>query len=269
MEKQHNRGQDGAGFASIKYNMSPGQRYISRVRSAESQPIQNIFKTIKSTNNRNSWAYLGRVESFKTNPIIKFLESLEILYVNNVLDKNFIFYVIGNGVDIEILKSFSKKISFKINFLGFVENKNLYKKINSLKISCIAAMGTSILDAMSCGCTVIKLNFFQKEFNSYPQYFFKANEYTYCLGEELFLNDFTNNFPLDLRDIYLNYENNFNDIIKKQHYYMMTFYDDSNSLKKLETAIENCDLRYFEISNYFKRSILRKLYHKYRYNLFS
>ena len=46
MEKQHNRGQDGAGFASIKYNMSPGQRYISRVRSAESQPIQKIFKTI-------------------------------------------------------------------------------------------------------------------------------------------------------------------------------------------------------------------------------
>ena len=46
MEKQHNRGQDGAGFASIKYNMSPGQRYISRVRSAEAQPIQKIFKTI-------------------------------------------------------------------------------------------------------------------------------------------------------------------------------------------------------------------------------
>ena len=46
MEKQHNRGQDGAGFASIKYDMSQGQRYISRVRSAEQQPIQDIFKTI-------------------------------------------------------------------------------------------------------------------------------------------------------------------------------------------------------------------------------
>ena len=46
MEKQHNRGQDGAGFASIKYNIAPGQRYISRVRSAEAQPIQKIFKTI-------------------------------------------------------------------------------------------------------------------------------------------------------------------------------------------------------------------------------
>ena len=46
MEKQHNRGQDGAGFASIKYDMKPGQRYISRVRSAEQQPIQDIFNTI-------------------------------------------------------------------------------------------------------------------------------------------------------------------------------------------------------------------------------
>ena len=45
MEKQHNRGQDGAGFASIKYDMKPGQRYISRVRSAEQQPIQDIFNT--------------------------------------------------------------------------------------------------------------------------------------------------------------------------------------------------------------------------------
>jgi amidophosphoribosyltransferase len=31
MEKQHNRGQDGAGFASIKLDVEPGERYISRV----------------------------------------------------------------------------------------------------------------------------------------------------------------------------------------------------------------------------------------------
>ena len=46
MEKQHNRGQDGAGFASIKYDMAPGQRYISRVRSSEQQPIQDVFNQI-------------------------------------------------------------------------------------------------------------------------------------------------------------------------------------------------------------------------------
>ena len=46
MEKQHNRGQDGAGFASIKLDMAPGERYMSRVRSVQQQPIQDIFKQI-------------------------------------------------------------------------------------------------------------------------------------------------------------------------------------------------------------------------------
>lgn len=48
MEKQHNRGQDGAGFASIKLDMQPGERYISRVRSIEQQPIQDIFAQINT-----------------------------------------------------------------------------------------------------------------------------------------------------------------------------------------------------------------------------
>ena len=46
MEKQHNRGQDGAGFASIKFDVEPGERYISRVRSNKGQPIQDIFAQI-------------------------------------------------------------------------------------------------------------------------------------------------------------------------------------------------------------------------------
>ena len=52
MEKQHNRGQDGAGFASIKLNMNPGQRYISRVRSVAQQPIQDIFAQINERINK-------------------------------------------------------------------------------------------------------------------------------------------------------------------------------------------------------------------------
>ncbi|WP_028377017.1 amidophosphoribosyltransferase [Leeuwenhoekiella sp. MAR_2009_132] len=48
MEKQHNRGQDGAGFASIKLDVAPGERYISRQRSIAQQPIQDIFAQINS-----------------------------------------------------------------------------------------------------------------------------------------------------------------------------------------------------------------------------
>lgn len=47
MEKQHNRGQDGAGLASIKLDVPPGQRYISRQRSIDPKPIQDIFEYIQ------------------------------------------------------------------------------------------------------------------------------------------------------------------------------------------------------------------------------
>ena len=48
MEKQHNRGQDGAGFASVKLEAKPGEKYIHRKRSAGKQPIQEIFQEINS-----------------------------------------------------------------------------------------------------------------------------------------------------------------------------------------------------------------------------
>ena len=48
MEKQHNRGQDGAGIANIKFDVDPGERYISRYRSNDPQPIKDIFGKINS-----------------------------------------------------------------------------------------------------------------------------------------------------------------------------------------------------------------------------
>ena len=46
MEKQHNRGQDGAGVATIKLDVEPGNRYISRYRSNGPKPIKEIFDKI-------------------------------------------------------------------------------------------------------------------------------------------------------------------------------------------------------------------------------
>ncbi|MBI2279740.1 MAG: amidophosphoribosyltransferase [Bacteroidetes bacterium] len=46
MEKQHNRGQDGAGLVNIKFDVEPGQRYISRYRSNTPQAIKEIFEKI-------------------------------------------------------------------------------------------------------------------------------------------------------------------------------------------------------------------------------
>ncbi len=44
LEKQHNRGQDGAGFASVKLDTKPGERFMHRERSANQNPIQEIFQ---------------------------------------------------------------------------------------------------------------------------------------------------------------------------------------------------------------------------------
>lgn len=46
MEKQHNRGQDGAGVAAVKLNTEPGYPFLSRIRSANNQPIAEIFTAI-------------------------------------------------------------------------------------------------------------------------------------------------------------------------------------------------------------------------------
>ena len=46
MEKQHNRGQDGAGICCVKSDLKPGNPYISRHRSVEQNPIKDIFDKV-------------------------------------------------------------------------------------------------------------------------------------------------------------------------------------------------------------------------------
>lgn len=60
MEKQHNRGQDGAGVANLKLNLPPGNPYIFRNRSNESEPIRRVFEDI---NKEFEWA-LDQPEKF-------------------------------------------------------------------------------------------------------------------------------------------------------------------------------------------------------------
>ncbi len=43
MQKQHNRGQDGAGIAEVKFDLPPGNRYISRKRNNSAAPIKDLF----------------------------------------------------------------------------------------------------------------------------------------------------------------------------------------------------------------------------------
>ncbi len=46
MEKQHNRGQDGAGIACVKFDVSPGIRFVNRIRSNSNTPIKDCFSSV-------------------------------------------------------------------------------------------------------------------------------------------------------------------------------------------------------------------------------
>jgi len=61
MEKQHNRGQDGAGLASIKFDTEPGQQYIHIAKSNSNKPIQDVLKQAFSDEKFLGELYLGHL----------------------------------------------------------------------------------------------------------------------------------------------------------------------------------------------------------------
>lgn len=67
MQKQRNRGQDGAGIATVKLNPKPGNRYVSRRRSNDTKPISDIFDRVYGNFNDLSDTQLSDCEWLKDN----------------------------------------------------------------------------------------------------------------------------------------------------------------------------------------------------------
>ena len=117
MEKQHNRGQDGAGFASIKFDVEPGERYISRVRSIEQQPIQDVFSQI---NNRIN-------EALENNPSLKedvSLQKKHIPYIGEVMLGHVRYGTFGKN-SVESVHPFLRQNNWKHRNLILAGNFNM------------------------------------------------------------------------------------------------------------------------------------------------
>ena len=67
MEKQHNRGQEGAGLATVKLDMPPGEEYIWRERVEGKNAIQEIFATINSSMSQVTSEVVTNPEAAKLN----------------------------------------------------------------------------------------------------------------------------------------------------------------------------------------------------------
>lgn len=68
MEKQRNRGQDGAGIGSIKFDLKAGKRYMDRIRSTNSKAIEEIFKSIQT---QFKQVYNNNPDNFKDEEFLK------------------------------------------------------------------------------------------------------------------------------------------------------------------------------------------------------
>ena len=117
MEKQHNRGQDGAGFASIKLDVEPGNRFISRIRSKEKQPIQDVFSKINLRINRE-------IESNKN--ILEDIQKLKIKvpYLAEVMLGHVRYGTFGNN-SVENVHPFLRQNNWKHRNLILAGNFNM------------------------------------------------------------------------------------------------------------------------------------------------
>ncbi len=125
MEKQHNRGQDGAGFASIKFDVKPGTRYISRVRSNEQQPIQDVFAKINSRLN----AVIAENPD-KTNDLDWQLANMP--YLGNIYLGHVRYGTFGNN-SIENVHPFLRQNNWKHKNLIVAGNFNMTNSADLLK----------------------------------------------------------------------------------------------------------------------------------------
>ena len=117
MEKQHNRGQDGAGFASVKFDVEPGTRYISRVRSNDQQPIQDVFAIINERLNQ-----VMKENPEKANDIQWQMENMP--YVGNVFLGHVRYGTFGKN-SIESVHPFLRQNNWKHKNLIIAGNFNM------------------------------------------------------------------------------------------------------------------------------------------------
>lgn len=116
MEKQHNRGQDGAGLASIKFDMEPGERFMSRLRSKDQQPIQDLFTQI---NQRINGVIKNLPDDLSTQDLKRKVPYIGELFLGHA------FYNVNGLSNIEAVHPFLRKNNWMHRNLILAGNFNL------------------------------------------------------------------------------------------------------------------------------------------------
>lgn len=172
---------DIACYNATSYFLNLNEKYSKEVRlvpvpvpvpvptSLEDKPRKRMIK---------SFGYVGRVEDFKTRPLIKFISD-----INNLdLDEAEI-HIIGNGKDLDSIEELAKSEFTNVNiiFYGSLSNEESQKVMRDY-VDIAGCMGTAALDTASLGIPTIILNPLEKKVVHYTYNWLHLNK-NYVLGD--------------------------------------------------------------------------------------
>lgn len=170
---------DLACYRATSYFLSLDVQYEKNI-SLIPVPFSNKLSTnIKENKNKGlNFGYVGRIEDFKTLPLINFISDLNELNLEHIN-----LYVIGDGKDFKLIKKLVEVKYKKINtiFLGALPNDES-RKIMQECVDIAACMGTAALDTSSVGLPTILLNPLEKNIAEYRYNWLHLSE-NFVLGD--------------------------------------------------------------------------------------
>ena len=223
------------------------------------------FDTDDLNNDKINISYVGRISDFKYFPLLKLIEQIDVLVLNKKIDVE--FFVIGDGEFKETLIERTKRISFKINFIGSVDNKNLLSTLCKYKININFAMGTSVLDSAFVGIPSVVLNFFYENMKNTPKYQWIYEETDFSVGKELFNDDFTIENFSSLEKIFNDLINNNKIVVNKTKDFYKNNYNVFKVINQFINFLNISNLQYKHVQHIHKKGTVRKIYNYINYGL--
>jgi len=180
MEKQHNRGQDGAGVACVKLDVPPGEPYMYRERCVKTNPLDKIFRTLLS-------AYNEKVDSGEIHP--EFAETVKHHFdFGGELFMGHLRYGTSGGYNMSSCHPFFRRSSWPTRNLALCGNFNM---TNTAELNdSLIAMGQHPIFATDTQALLEKIGFYLDEehedlYRGLRQQKLPGSEITARINEEL------------------------------------------------------------------------------------
>ena len=245
---------------SNEYNISLKKRFLP-ITLNPNRDYQTY--SCQTDTNRINISYIGRIEGFKYYPLIKLLDTLNI--ISSEYEIEISFFLIGYGKKTSQVLNYAKSLRIKTTYLGKINNDQILNVLikNNINLNC--AMGTSALDSTMIGIPTIVMNFFYKPFKGFPNYEWIYNQEDFSLGRELFKKDFSEKNYYKFTSLIKEFKKNEKLIVNKTIRYFHDNFETNKVADKFIDYVKKSNLIYSDIKSFNQKTLIRKIYNYFKY----